>query len=935
MTGEIPLPNKQLPFALGRGFNLGKAKNRTLSLKEFFKLFEKPLVSGEKFHEYKELPDKQQAHLKGMNGWYMRAHIDAGKRNRNSILSGGCLTYDLDYLTPDYLEEILAGRVAPELCFMLHTTRSHTPLKPRARLILPIVGTIESEDYVRASRIVRLLLDPEGKYTDKVSHRVAQMMYMPTVSRDMAKEYHFYVQRGELTDWRKVVDDWEEVNGSSTDLSNLPRLAGEDDLREVALEAEDPLDKEGPVGNFCRAYTITELIEGKDGEEGLLSEHYIPTENENGVITRMTYLHGTTSNGAVVYDDKFVFSHHGSDPAQDQLMNAYDLVRCHLFKELDDKIDPDTPMNQRPSVKAMTEWMTKDTNYQIAVVESKYDLEEMFSDEDDRDWVHDGADDSLDRDAQDLLGERAYRAPEAAEILGDEHDDDFSDLLGVPFRSVYRTTGPRYARTVAEKPPKNWVASELELTKDGDAKSTLHNIATIITNDPRFFRKIAYNEFNNQLVLLSDVKTKSKVVPTIVCREKENGMLWQDSYDLAIRAVIEGPNGPNKPGYGFKVSDRDLVGGVKLAARNNSFHPIRELIDKWGAMEHPEESVIDTFLQRHVGAPDTTFTRQAFRMMMIASVARIIEPGCKFDYALILEGPQGIGKSTIIKLIYGSENFGEIDVDLKDRKAVAEQISGKWGCELPEMSSFHKSDHNEAKHFLRRTDDDVRLSYDRTVTRLPRQSVMWGTTNDRRYLSDPTGNRSYWPIACDGRLIDFAQVLRERDALWTEAVHAYWEMRRNHNGDLPLTLSGEALDQAEVLQENARKEQLWEAWLRQVCDWADEPVPLSVVLQGLQRTEDALDDSYDPDMMVQRVGFIQQDALTSALEFHVGTITDNMKQLTWGAVADKLPDNGWLKPEKPLRVGGRYARWFVRADATRNEVRQGWRAVTEEEEDLL
>lgn len=916
MAGKIAFPNKEITFALGMGYNLGRAKNKTESLSRFATRFERPGITPEKRIEYLKLSDKRQAYLKGTNGWFMRAHVEKGRRTRNSIHDGDLLTFDVDYATAEFMDLLTEGKILPGTTLFAHTTRSHTPEKPRCRIMVPVKGKIPSERYQAASRIVGNILDPEMAHLDKVSFRVAQMMYMPTVSVDMEKYYIYHAQGGELCDWHNIVAEWETTNGSSENIGNLPRVAGEAELRESEQEAEDPLEKPGVVGHFCRAYSITELVEGKDGEPGLLAEFYEPTEYHEGAISRMTYIHGTTSNGAVVYDDKFVYSHHGSDPAQDHLMNAYDLVRCHLYGDKDENADPDTPMSQRPSVKAMNDFIAKDPAYQQAVVEDRYDLEEMFNDEDDIAWAEEADGDELTREMLDLIGDP--RQTTTSESHTDE--DEMSDLLGVPINSIVPDTVPRYRRLRAEQPPKKWVSTELELTQDGQAKSTLHNITTIVTNDPRFFRKIAFNEFSNQVVLLSDLKTKSKVVPPVICDDKANGMLWQDTYDLSIRAIIEAPNGKGKPGYGFKVSDRDLVGGVKIAARNNAFHPIREFISDWRGTWDGEKR-IESFLQRHVGAPDTEFVRQAMTLKMIASIARVEEPGCKFDYAIILEGAQGVGKSTLIKLLYSDRYFGEIDVDLKDRKQVAEQIAGKWGLELPELSSLHKSEHNEAKHFMRRTDDDVRLSYDRSVTRLPRQCVFWGTTNDSKYLRDPTGNRSYWPITCDGRLINFAEVLREREQLWAEAVHLYDEMRAAHKGDLPLTLSGVALKQAMAIQEKARKKELWEDWYERISDWMDKPVMLQSVLMEQHQDTDPYSDGEST--MVRRVGFYQKIALEDGLDFAHGTITDNMKQIVWNAVLDRLEKDGWSRP-KSIRVGGYKHRWVIHPDATDLDLRRGY-----------
>lgn len=914
MTADPDFPLRQIRFALGEGSNLGRAKNVSESYDKFRGRFREPFVTPEKRHEYLKMNDRRQAHLKGTAGWYMRAPVGEGKRTRDSIKPGDLITLDIDYATPEFMAELLDGNILSGVTLFAHTTRSSTPEKPRARILIPTKNPLPADRYQAACRIVAQLVDPEMKVVDKVSARVAQMMYLPTVSSDMAKHYVFYEQPGGLLDWEKVIRLWEKKNGSANDIANLPRFPGEHELREAAEKAEDPLTKDGIVGTFCRAWSITELVTGKDGEPGPLEDLYEATEWHNGVITRMSYTKGSTSNGAVVYDDKFVYSHHGSDPAQDQLLNAYDLCRYHLHNAAAD--DTDDPMGERPSVKAMNKWAAELPAYKRQVVEERYDLDTMFADDDDTSWIDDGTDD----EERDLLGFDHLTA--GAQATADQAElDEISALLGVPVETVVETGPSRYQRMRAAKPPKNWVATELELTDDGTIRSTLHNVAVIVTNDPRFFRKIAYNEFSNQVVLLSDIKTKSKTIPEVRCTDRERGMLWSDLYDITIRAVIEAPNGRGKPGYGFKVSDRDLVSGVKLAARNNAFHPIREKIAGWRGTWDGKPRIA-TFMQRTVGAEDSVFVSEAFKLMLVASIARIETPGHKFDYATILEGPQGIGKSTLIKLLYGEEFFGEIDVDLADRRQVAEQIAGKWALELPELSSLHKADHNNAKHFMRRTDDDVREAYGRTVSRFPRQCVFWGTTNDRTYLRDPTGNRSYWIVKCNTQSIDFRAVLRERDQLWAEAVAIYDEMRARYpSGTLPLTLSHEAEAEAKRLQENARQKEMWENWLESVLDWIERPVRKEALFADNGWDLDPLG-SEDVDELVLRAAFTAEQAFVGALGLREGELTNPTHAAAWAKVSGSLAELGYAKTK--CRVRGKQARWHIIPGRDTLDLRRGF-----------
>lgn len=208
------------------------------------------------------------------------------------------------------------------------------------------------------------MIDPEMQYVDKVSFRPAQMMYFPTVSKDMEKHYKAVSQTGKLADHEKAIARWEKNNKADAEnIASLPTTPDEGRLRLTAEKMEDPLSKDGPVGLFCNAYSISELVEGKGGEPGILSDVYDSVEADStGAITRMTYINGTSANGAVVYDDLFVYSHHGSDPAQGRTVNAFDLVRIHKFTNEDDEdLEAGAKMGDHPSWKRMMEFCGTDS----------------------------------------------------------------------------------------------------------------------------------------------------------------------------------------------------------------------------------------------------------------------------------------------------------------------------------------------------------------------------------------------------------------------------------------------------------------------------------------------------------------------------------------------------------------------------------------------
>jgi putative DNA primase/helicase len=909
MTEKSANYNRLVSYSGGTGDNLGRAKNTKETIKKLIDRFREPHATPEKYREYKAASDKRQRTLKGSAGWFMRGPIKKGEnRNRNSIEPSLIMTLDIDYATPEFVELLLAGSILPGYFLIAHSTRSHTPENPRLRIMIFLEKAVNRERYQAASRIVAQLADPNMEWVDKVSFRPAQMMYMPTVSKDMLKHYIFYEQPGDFLDHEDIIDSWEMTNGSAEDIGNLPRTQGEDELRESEEFAEDPLSKKGMVGDFCRAYTFTELVTGKGDEPGILADIYEPVEWNNGVISRMTYLGGTTSNGAVVYNDIQSYSHHGSDPTADMLVNAFDAVRLHKFAHLDREVEKDTPLSKLPSMKAMGEWLRDDKHYREQQAESRYDLEEMLTDDD------------VD-----------YEAEAEDEIDADEQDE-LDDLMGVPVESIAKPTLRKsHRRNLAEKPPKRWIAKELSLTDDGIIRTTTHNVGTIMMYDPRLWRKMAYNEFSYQIVLTDDIKTKTKLIPTYICKDKHNGDRWQDYFDTICRAIIESPS--DKGGYDISVPMEKVRQGIELAARVNTFHPVRErILDH--AENGPEGADISGLLCDYLGAEDNVYTREVSRLIMIASVARVFEPGCKFDTAVILEGAQGIGKSTAIKRLYGEEYFGEIDCDLGNKKEVAEQMFGKWALELPELSSMHKGEANHTKAFMSRQHDDVRLSYEKHMAELPRQCVIWGTTNDTEYLRDTTGGRRYFPIPIDASAIDPLAIMRAKAGLWRAAYEAYVEMRsRTPQGqDLPLFIAAgtEADLIAKQLQERARKAETWENWKSTLINWMDEEMPLRQFLNdngGLTDDEVAQDHfaGVHMDSMVCRVAFTQIQFFREALGVNKNAPTGPQETTFWGQLTNSLKADDWEHGDKRPRIAGKQRRWFVRPGISEEERARGFR----------
>lgn len=224
---------------------------------------------------------------------------------------------------------------------------------------------------------------------------------------------------------------------------------------------------------------------------------------------------------------------------------------------------------------------------------------------------------------------------------------------------------------------------------------------------------------------------------------------------------------------GLETISKELVHeAVAAVARHRQFHPIRDYL---GGLRHDGTARLDTWLIRHAGAEDSPYTRAVGRAFLISMVARVMQPGCKVDTTLALVGPQGIGKSTLCRVLAGDAYFSDSMPSITGRNSDRDtraHLRGIWLAEIAEMAATRRSEAEDLKSFMTASTDRIRLPYGRREIEIPRQCVFIGTTNDDQFLTDPTGNRRYWPVTC-GEKIDTEGLAAERDQLFAEALAAY------------------------------------------------------------------------------------------------------------------------------------------------------------------
>ena len=370
----------------------------------------------------------------------------------------------------------------------------------------------------------------------------------------------------------------------------------------------------------------------------------------------------------------------------------------------------------------------------------------------------------------------------------------------------------------------------LALTRDGTLPTPiLPNIRLIIANDPRTRGIIAFNEFTNTQVLVKEPGVRRLKTPgpndvwqltSPIWRvpDKLLGTELNDDHSGEIRNMIEAPE--RQGGYGIQVSDRNIFTAISGVAMEHSYHPVREMLNRmaWDGIPRVDHLFVD-----YLGCPDDAYHRQMARLMLLGAVTRIFEPGHKFDFVPILEGGQGIGKSSFIEgLALGWKS--DLSGEFHDDKRMVEQMQGSWIIEIPELQGFSKAEITTLKAFITRSSDKVRLSYERKTRIFPRQSVFVGSTNEKEYLRDDK-NRRYLPVKCAERQIDIARLEDTIPLIWAEAVHIYREMRaRQERGRLALYPTGEVKRMAEAIQEDRRVIPEDEQMAGEIAEWLDQPV---------------------------------------------------------------------------------------------------------------
>jgi predicted P-loop ATPase len=301
-------------------------------------------------------------------------------------------------------------------------------------------------------------------------------------------------------------------------------------------------------------------------------------------------------------------------------------------------------------------------------------------------------------------------------------------------------------------PKPDWFR-HLRLDPGGAPERNEANVIVALTCDPAFAGVLAFDDFSQEVVVRQPLPWDATTGPF--------PRPWLDADDTRTAEWLQL--------RGVNVAPVVVSRAVGAVARERRIHPVRDWLDSLTWDGTPR---IGTWTSTCLGAEPTPFNHTIGELWLISAVARIYRPGVKADHMLILEGPQGAGKSTAIKVLAGEQWFTDELPELGSKDA-AIHMQGVWIVEIAELDAMSRAEVSRIKAFLTRTTDRFRPPYGRYTIEVPRQCVFAGTVNLDTYLRDETGNRRFWPLRCG--TIDIDALARDRDQLWAEAVHRFRE----------------------------------------------------------------------------------------------------------------------------------------------------------------
>lgn len=707
--------NGSVEIATGRSRRETSWKNKELQWSDLLTKLSTTHRTAETYNEYITSKKPRQDEIKDIGG-FVGGYLTGGRRKAGSVMHRQLITLDIDAGQPGLWDDFT---LMYDCAAVIYSTHKHSADAPRIRLIIPLDRVVMPDEYVAIGR--RIAGEMGIEMFDNTGFQPERLMYWPSTSKDGV--YEFQYQDGPWLCADTILASYRDWRDSS----EWPVSERSRNLVQRAIKKQgDPLEKPGIVGAFCRTYNIHEAIEAYLGD----------VYEECDVESRYTYKEGSTAAGLITYDDKFAYSHHGTDPTSGKLCNAFDLVRLHLFGLKDEDAREDTPINKMPSYLSMEDHAMKD---------------------------------------------KKVRKQRGEEKLQDAKVD-FTDI-----------NAENEGEVSVEDQDLSWM-EELEMDRKGNYYSTIDNLVLILENDPRLKGNLVYDQLEQRPVALRNLPWRKVANDTRYLSDRDD-----DNLEHYLEKV-------------YKIAGTKLEVAMNVIFEKHQFHPIRDYLNN---LNWDGESRVDTLWIDYMGADDSEYTRAVTRKALVACVARVFEPGIKFDHMLTTIGPQGKGKSTLLRKLGRSWFSDNFHLSMLQGKEAVEQVRGVWIVEIPEMAGMAKADIERIKAFVTTQVDRFRQAYGRRVENYPRQCVFFPTSNKNDLLRDRSGNRRFWPIEygmCEATKDVFNDLTDyEVGQIWAEALRLY---KKGESLFLPDNLQ----PAAEQIQKDHTEEHPWTGAVQQFIE---------------------------------------------------------------------------------------------------------------------
>ncbi len=481
--------DRQIAITVGRNRKDTAWRRQTLTVSELYERLKTPARGTETLEQYFKLPKGQQDELKDVGG-FVGGTLSGTRRKADAVTGRDIITLDFDNV-PGWATDNVLGKVGELGCgFCVYSTRKHMPGAPRLRILIPTDRTMTPDEYEPCARRVAERIGIT--MADPTTFEPSRLMYWPSCCADSDYVYRTAdapfasvdALLGTYTDWR--------------DIGSWPQCTGREQYDAMrhrqAVRQGDPTTKPGTVGAFCRAYDIYRAM-----------DELLPGINEHVSDERYTFLGGSTTGGAVVYENgKFLYSHHATDPCSGRLVNSFDLVRLHKFGAEDDAADPATPTNRLPSYVKMCEFAN-----------------------------------SIDEVAVGVMQERI-----------DSADADFKGIT---------VESPKL-----EADDASWLRKLTRDPSSGNIRGTIDNVLIILENDPLLKGKLGMNEFAERNEVLGKLPWQAEEGQRRLWSDTDSdGLYWylEKKYAVTGRKNIDSAWKVHMKAHGFNEV-RDFLEGL-------------------------------------------------------------------------------------------------------------------------------------------------------------------------------------------------------------------------------------------------------------------------------------------------------------------------------------------------------------------------------------